>query len=364
MKHPIGEQEKISPFFVFFLINGAQTGVGMLGFQNKISADVGYDGWIVSIISGISINIIIFLLYKMLKNDNNLINIHTNIFGKLIGTLFTLVFSTYLIFSALIVFRTYINVLQIWIFPTFSAWYLGLFFIIAIYYAITGGFRVVLGVCFWGTVIPFLLIFFIGFPMKYAELKNILPMFNHSLTSIMKATKDLTINYLGFESILIYYPFIKNPEKSHKWAQISSLTTMVLYTVILIISCMYFNEEQMKHALWATLNMTKIISFPILERFEYVVIFMWLFVVMPTVCIPLWSVGRILEVTFNVKPKFSLLIISIIIYSTVFIIKGRVSLNMLNHFVGTIGLYVIYVYIPFLFVVNFIRSKIQHNLSS
>jgi hypothetical protein len=167
---------------------------------------------------------------------------------------------------------------------------------------------------------------------------------------------------MGFESLLIYYPFIKNPNKSQKWAQISSLTTTVLYSVILILTYMYFNEEQIKHALWPTLNMTKIISFPVLERFEYVVIFIWLFVLMPTICIPIWSVGRILEVSFKLKPKFSLLIISIIIYSSVFFIKGRISINMLNQFVGNLGLYFIYIYIPFLFIVNYIKSKIFYYL--
>jgi len=364
MNHPIGVQEKVSPFFAFILIHSAQTGIGMLGFQNKVAGSVGYDAWIVCILSGISINIIIFLIYKMLKDKNDLINLHNHSFGSFIGTILTLAFSTYLILSALIVFRTYLDILQIWVFPTFATWYLGLFFIIAIYYTVVSGFRVVTGICFWGIVIPGLLLFTIGFPLKYSTLGNIMPIFDHSLTSMVKGIKDLTLNFMGFESILIYYPFIKKPDKSHKWAQIGSIFTMVSYAVIMVISYMYFNEEQMLHALWATLNMTKIISFPILERFEYIVIFTWFLVVLPTVCLPVWSVGRSLEILFNVKPKNSLLIVSIIIYSSVFFIKGRISINMLNQLVGTLGLYFIYIYIPFLFVINYIKSKIQRHFSS
>ena len=359
----IGEQEKVSPFFAFFLIHGAQTGIGMLGFQNKIANDVGYDAWIVSIISGISTSIIIFLLYLILKDKNDLITIHNHLFGNIIGTFLTLLFTIYLILSASIVFRTYLDILQIWVFPTFKTWYLGIFFIIAIYYTVVSGFRVVTGICFWGIVIPSSFVLLVGFPLKYAALQNILPIFNHSFTNMIKAMKDLTFNYMGFESILFYYPFLKKPDKSYKWAQFGNLYTMFLYTMLLIISYMYFNEEQMKHALWATLNMTKIISFPILERFEFVVIFTWFLVVLPTVCLPLWCVGHSLRAIFNIKPKFSLLVVSIIIYSSVFFIKGRISINMLNQFVGNLGLYFIYGYIPLLFAFNYVKSKIISHLS-
>ena len=86
----------------------------------------------------------------MLDKDNDLMTIHTTCFGKWIGTFFSVCFAAYLLLFCLTVLRTYIEVIQVWVFPTIKPWKLTLLFLLVTYYVIKGGFRSVTGICFLG----------------------------------------------------------------------------------------------------------------------------------------------------------------------------------------------------------------------
>lgn len=59
-----------------------------------------------------------------------------------------------------------------------------------------------------------------------------------------------------------------------------------------IVTFVYFSEGQLKHTLWPTLTLLKIAQVPIIERFEYIVVSLWLLVVLPTITLHLWSACR------------------------------------------------------------------------
>ncbi|MBR8645720.1 GerAB/ArcD/ProY family transporter [[Brevibacterium] frigoritolerans] len=120
---------------------------------------------------------------------------------------------------------------------------------------------------------------------------------------IMKACKKMTLNYLGFELILIYYPFIKNREKSQKWAHLGALFTMVVYVVSILVSLAYYHQEQLKDVIWATLTLWKIVDLPFIERFEYIGISVWLFMVLPNVCLGVWAASRTAKRVFGFRQK-------------------------------------------------------------
>ena len=86
-------------------------------------------------------------MLKMLEKDNDLMNIHTTCFGKWIGKIFPYA-AAYLLLFCLTVLRTYIEVIQVWVFPTIKPWKLTFLFLLVAYYIIRGGFRSVTGICF------------------------------------------------------------------------------------------------------------------------------------------------------------------------------------------------------------------------
>ena len=49
----------------------------------------------------------------------------------------------------------------------------------------------------------------------------------------------------------------------------------LIYVVLAIVSFMYYSEGQLNHTIWPTLTMLKIIKVPFIQRFEYIIIFVW-----------------------------------------------------------------------------------------
>ncbi|WP_258313441.1 spore germination protein [Paenibacillus sp. tmac-D7] len=66
----INERFLISPFFVLFLIYTNLVGVGIINFQRDIIEGAGYDAWISVILCGLSIHIIVWMMYRILDKAN------------------------------------------------------------------------------------------------------------------------------------------------------------------------------------------------------------------------------------------------------------------------------------------------------
>ncbi|MEH7454501.1 GerAB/ArcD/ProY family transporter [Gottfriedia acidiceleris] len=358
MRSNVKEQFLVSSFFTFFLIHSSQIGISILSFQNNISKDSKQDAWIAVIISGLSIHLLIWLIYRTLdEKHNDLISIHQFCFGKIIGNLLSILVLFYFLLSALTVFRTYIEVIQVWIYPNLQTWKLAILFGFMIFYLVSGGFRILTGFSFWSVIIPSILLIFIYFPLKHANPLLLQHMFNHSVKEIFKSAKAASLLYIGFEWLYMYYPFINNPKGSQKFAHVANLVSMILYTLIILISFMYFNQETLQHVHSATLSMTKIVKLPFIERFESIFIFIWLLEILIPICLPLWACTRILKrISKNFKPKISLVFFIIILIIGSCYIKDMKKLPLLTNFVSKIGFYFMYLYIPLLFLIKLFKS--------
>lgn len=113
------ETKLISPFFVFFLMPGMQIGVGILGFERVIAKEAGQDAWLSVLISGLIINVLLWMCFKLLGRGPqtlDLVAIHKDLFGKWVGNVFNILFILYLIMISIILIRTYLEVIQVWMF--------------------------------------------------------------------------------------------------------------------------------------------------------------------------------------------------------------------------------------------------------
>ncbi|MGG7619001.1 GerAB/ArcD/ProY family transporter [Bacillus coreaensis] len=132
---------------------------------------------------------------------------------------------------------------------------------------------------------------------------------------------------------------------------------------VTLISFTYFSIGQLLNSKWPTLEMIKIIELPFVERFEFIVVFSWLAVIISTICLHLWSVCRIYKRLFDIKPRISLVIsLGIVLMSTVGI-DNYFKLEMVNKFVYAVGFYFVYFYIPSIFVIKIVRNIIKKKLS-
>ncbi|WNB93366.1 GerAB/ArcD/ProY family transporter [Bacillus sp. NEB1478] len=358
MNEPIREQFLVSPFLAFFIVHSMQIGIGVLGFQRYVSEYAGHDAWISVLLAGLGINIIIWMMYKMLNKDKtDIVSIHETAFGKWIGGFFSFLFMMYLLFLGVMILRTFIEVIQVWMFPLLKTWPFTLVFLIAVYYVVTGGFRTVVGVCFLGVVVPFYLIFTFLAPLEFANFRNLLPVFDLSIKDMAKSIQTMTLSYLGFELLFIYYPFIKKPETSQKWFHFGNFFTTFLYLYLMIITLVFYTPDYLKKTIWPTLAMWKIFELPFVERFEFIGIASWAVVILPNICLTFWAASRVSKRLFHFKQKKALIVFLVVALIIGPLLKDRTTIDYVNTLLSRVGFYFIYVYIPFLFIIYHIMSK-------
>ncbi|MBS2968590.1 GerAB/ArcD/ProY family transporter [Metabacillus sp. KIGAM252] len=355
----IAEKYQVSHFLVFYLVHGLQFGVGVLGFQRIIAKDAGQDAWIPVIVSGVFSHLMVWMIYKILKGaEGNIHDIHHRIFGKWLGKGVNLLISLYFTLLAIEVLRTFVEIIQVWMFPDMNVLIFSTLFLALVYYIVTGGFRVVTGICFFGVVLPGYLILTFFFPLEFAEWKNLMPMFDHSFGELLSGTKSMSLTVLGFEALLVYYPFIKNAEKSQKWAHGAILFTTSVYLLIMVVTLVFFSTEQLQKNIWATLTIWKIVEIPFVERFEYIGIANWNLVILPNICLTLWCASRGIKQTLNIAQKKSLLIVLGITLIAVNLFETREQIDQFNGIMGDIGLG-FYVYIPIILFLQFFMKKVK-----
>jgi spore germination protein (amino acid permease) len=360
MKKELNEVFQVSPYFVFFLVHSVQVGVGILGFQQSVVTIAGNDSWIPVIAAGIAVHIIIWIIFQLLNRAQmDLIDLHKFLFGKWIGNLLSLIWIIYFTLIGMTVLFSYFEVIRVWMFPELSVFLLAIIYAFLILYTIFGGFRTVAGICFIGVVIPAYLIFTFLFPIPYSDFLSLFPIWNHSISDMSKAAHEMTLSYLGFSTLLIYYPYIKDAKNAHKWAQMGSFLTLLTYLLIIVVSLCYFSEQQLIEQLWATLTLWKIVEMPVVERFEYIGITSWALIILPNVCLTFWAASRSIKKTLHIPQKFAVIGIVIIVLCSSFFFTKRDDILTLINWTTKLGFYSEFIYVPILFVLYLVIAKVR-----
>ncbi|MGI8315917.1 GerAB/ArcD/ProY family transporter [Halobacillus mangrovi] len=356
----IPEHLLVSSTMVFFLIHSMQVGVGILGFEKYIASAAGYDSWISIILGGIGLHILLWMIYRILQTvDGDIVTVHTFVYGKYIGGGMNFLFSLYYLLLSVTVLRTFIEVIQTWIFPKLPLWLFTLVFVLLVYYYVAGGFRVITGASMAGVLLGLPLLLFKLFPIQYGNVDNVYPSIDHSIVELLASTKFSILSFLGIGLLFVYYPFIKNKQDSKKWAHFGVFYTVLIYLATAIVSFMYFSEKQLDQITWGTISLWKIINFSFVERFEFIGISLWVFVIIPNLCLGLWAASRIPKRMFNIKQRYVLWGYSVILYVTVFFLEDRRAIDRLNSFTGEVGFYFL-MYIPVLFLFMLIMKKVRN----
>jgi len=353
-----GKDQQVSPYIAFYIVIMMQVGIAILSFERHLVKDAGHDMWVSVLIGGVSIHLFVWIMYQVLnKGNNDIAGIHRQLFGKWVGGLLSLLLIAYIFSFFLVTIHAYIEVIQIWMFPQLQTWYLAIVLAAVTYLYLTGGFRVVAGLCVISFFLTIPLLSLKVFPLNEGSISHLFPMLDHSFMELSAAAKKVILSYSGFEILLFCYPFFKDAPSSHKWAQWGVFGTTVIYLITVFVSVMYFTEEHLFKVIWPTLTMWKIVDLPFMERLEYAGIALWVFTILPKLCLSLWAVTRGLKQMFSIQQKKSFkFLLALAVFLSILLGENEQTDSFLKE-LNKAGLYVIYAYLPFLYVYQLIYSK-------
>ncbi|MCR8630247.1 GerAB/ArcD/ProY family transporter [Paenibacillus radicis (ex Xue et al. 2023)] len=359
MKPSPSERVTVSPYLVFILIHSMQLGLSYLSMTIKPIQWAGQDAWISVLLCGLSIHVIIWMMYGILnRNETDLIEIHHQFFGKWAGGALNFIFVVYFLLGSIYQMRLFIEIIQVWIFPDIRTWSLALVLLLLVYYIVAGGFRVILGICML-SLLQHCLSFSLVFAAAFFHFNNLFPILDHSMNNILKSAKEMTFPYFGVEMLFFCYMFIKNPKKSQKWAHIGNVITTMFYLVIILSILLLFKPEQLSTEIWPELSNYKFVRFPFIEHIEFIGVSSLIFALFPVVCLCLWASTRMMKHMFTIKQLAVLPIFLILVFIVVCLIPDRNGVEEVKSWLSKIGFYIIYMYIPFLYIVDIVRMKVR-----
>ncbi|QST00605.1 GerAB/ArcD/ProY family transporter [Pontibacillus sp. ALD_SL1] len=358
---PVGIQ--IQAFYLFFLIHTIQVGSGIMGVSTHIYGQAKQDAWISVIVAGVGMSISVFCMSKILQQyeSADLPGIQVDVFGKIVGKILGTFVALYFFCFLITLLLNYIEVVQVFLFPTIPTWLVCLFLLSLVVYAVLGGVRVIVGVSFLFFVGTAWLIIVLYEPLTLMEWNHFLPTLGNSYTDILKGAYKTTYSLIGFEALLFIYPYVQNKQKAHLAAQQAVWGTTILTLFVVVITVGYFSGPQLERLIWPTLSMFKIIQFSFVERFDIIAVGLWMMIILPNMVTAMWLCTHTFKRVYGLRQKQVLYVAAGLLFFGTVLFQDRLQINYFTDILATTGFYFAFVYpvvlLPIVLIKNYIRRK-------
>ncbi|MGO1370009.1 GerAB/ArcD/ProY family transporter [Senegalia sp. (in: firmicutes)] len=301
-----GGNDKITKGQSATLIIGSILGVGILTLPSELAKESGNSGMIMIIIGTIlSIFIISIFTKLMLKFESKtVVEIMDELLPRPIAIIFESIFVLFYISSAAAVVRIFADIVKMFLLKETPLEVIIISMLLASVYIVRKGIegiarlvQVILPI----VIIPFALLLISLIPeLDFQSVNNIMR-FNTS--DILKGLNVSLFSFIGMDIVLISMAYVEKPKKILKY-NISVISFLgLIYLIIFIVVTCQFGIEQTRDLLWPTLFLMKTINIPgsFLENVEGVVIGLWTFIVIQSLCVILMQTNIILSKSFKLK---------------------------------------------------------------
>jgi spore germination protein AB len=283
------------------------------------------------------------------------------LFGRFLGSIMNTFVVIYFIAANYSIIIGYIELSLTWGYEGFYEWGATLVLLLVTIYAVSGGFRVIAGVCFLSFIMTIWLTFVLYQPLDSIKFTRILPILSTSPSEIMKGVFKSSYTMLGFETLFFIFPFIKEKKKILLYSQLAVWFTTLLVVMATVITILFFSPKELERQIWPIVSMISTVHFPFIERFEFIAVSLWILVIFPNLCITLFISSKGVKQIFHLKQKYGIWVISLIIFITSLFITKRVDNNLFFDKVGQVGFYLWFIYPIFLYFISIIKFKIFSN---
>lgn len=353
----------IRAFYLIFILNSIQTGVGIMGAPKYIFIAAGRDSWLSILIAWAYMLMIVFVMFKILNQYKNadLFGIQVDLFGIWFGKFLGTIFLIHIAASLLSILITYIEVVQIFIFPNIKIITMASILLALVVYSVLGGLRVIVGIVF----IFFLLTVFYSpiliHPAMRMDMTHFMPPVQSSFKELLLGAKATAYSFLGFEILMIIYPFIQNKKNAKLPSYLGISLSVLLILVMTVITIGYFSPKQIESIDWTVLSLFKTVSFSFIERFDYVIVAEWMMVVIPNMILLMWVITYGVKRLYKVKQRTTLYVTAILFLIISCSLNTNYAVQTVTDMVGKVGFWITFVYPLVLLPLVFIKKRWRKN---
>ncbi|WP_028551375.1 GerAB/ArcD/ProY family transporter [Paenibacillus sp. UNC451MF] len=267
-----------------FLIHGSQLGIGQLALPRQLVESAGVSGWISLLLGWAgSLAASLFIISVMKRYPGGTLpDLLVHYFGKTIGRVGAALMALFYAFSSMTCIIATGLMIQEWLLPQTPLYILMILFSIPTYLITRNGLRIIGR---YNELVFFLTIpmaVFLLVPLKDGHPLHLLPLLGEGWSPLFQATLVTVYSFLGFDSALILYPFLKKKQSAVLGITIANTLTMLLFLMTALACFTFFSPDEITQYYQPTLDLLKVIEFHFVERLELVFLSGYLFVISAT----------------------------------------------------------------------------------
>jgi len=315
------DKKIIGDFGIFATVVVSMIGIGIFSCPKEVIDKVGSDAWIVTLISGVIIFLLLYLIYIVMKKNDfqDLTNILQHNFGKFLGGVIAIIFAFYSIFIVSLGMREFVEVIKLFLLRQTPTEFILITTILTGTYLVRGEIGDLVKfneISFWIMFIPAFAVFILI--ALNADFTNLLPVLNNKPSNYFSASKYALFCFGGFEIVYLILPYVKNKKNSARILRKSIMFVAIFYTIVMILVLAVFSKEQSRILLWPTISMIRSLYIPdtFIERWEGIVMALWILFYFTTFINSYFFSSEIVKNVFKLKDiKISSLLIMPFIYA-------------------------------------------------
>lgn len=254
-----------------------QTGIGVIALPTLLAKEVGHDGWISVLATGIVAIFLSSLIVVLLRRYANkcIYDITRLLFGKIIGTIINVVFMFYLIFAAAGGISVMLYYLKITLFPNTPSIVMGFVIITPTIYMVWQGMKTVARFKLVTMFSYLIMIVYIVLIFKEMRFSFLMPIGEAGVFPLISSMKTSFFAFIGLELIAVFYSEITDKENALKYHVYANLLSM-LFIILTVVACTTtFGENFLSVLNLPLFNLSRVYNAPIIERVDLYIISAW-----------------------------------------------------------------------------------------
>jgi spore germination protein (amino acid permease) len=262
---------EITPMQLSFTIMQAMFGVGYVSLPHNLQEVAKGGGFLSVLFAGVLVQILLIILWALNKRfpTKTLFEFAPVILGRFFGTAVSLLYIIYFLLTSSLVLDLYTRINKEWAYPLTPGWLLMLLMVFTSIYLVISELRVMARFLVFVSFLLIANLFLAIWGLQNANYLYILPIDEAGWINIAKAMHDSVIGMLGFELILVAYPFTEGTDKDKLKAVSFALWVIVfLYTLITFTCLVVYSPEEIPLISEPVIHLLKAYRLPMIERLD------------------------------------------------------------------------------------------------
>lgn len=252
-------------------------GSGILTLPRLVAAEAGRDGWLSILVAGAGTLLLAALIYLLCERfpAKTLPEMSTTILGKPLGILVSVVYALYTFAFSGAVLRVFLELVKTWIFLWTPTPVIMLAFLMPVVFICRMGAVSLSRLTEIISLMTLIIILLWLVPTREFSLLNLRPVGAEGIMAILRGAEKASFSFLGFEVMLIFFPFIVNRKKALRVTLLALIFITLLYVgnVVLILGVRGVEYTMLQK--WPLATYLRVGRLALVQRVDALVFFFW-----------------------------------------------------------------------------------------